>query len=178
MNCSARRLVIPSTRHKMSPRLTLQSSTSRRSIGMSEPQRGWHPLVCGWPGQRLSRMRRRSCPTCFLLSTAATDLIDGMLTIEPERRLEVTHTLQSPWVTKDKLGMGTGMAMVDRPVYRSMGSDGITAADLDEMYAQEGSAEVRPVYRGGPPLGPPPALVKQKQMFCDDFHLRYEEGAA
>ena len=96
------------------------------------------------------------------LSGEVTDLIDSMLVIDPARRLEVAHSLQSSWLSGKK-----GMEVDSyQPVYRAVA--GVTAEDLERMYAEEAP---RPVYRGGGPApSGPPMLAKQAQIFCADFH--------
>ena len=102
------------------------------------------------------------------LTTDASDLIDSMLIIDPANRLTVPEVLQSSWCSGVK---GVESAREgERPVYREL-SAGLSAAELEAMYAaEENGAARRPVYRGGPPLGPPPMLCKQEQIFCADFH--------
>ena len=60
-----------------------------------------------------SRHASRTSPA---LSRPCTDLIDGMMYVEPTNRLQVDHVLASPWMTgKTVAGSATG------PVYRAGG---------------------------------------------------------
>jgi serine/threonine protein kinase len=112
------------------------------------------------------------------LSREVCQLIDRMLIVEPTRRLTITQSLSSPWVTgvtvPVSMGAGTATAspaMTDEPmmdeggaIYRGM-APGSSAADFDTIKAMivEWSDEFQStsVYRGGPALGPPPTLQKQ-----------------
>ena len=96
------------------------------------------------------------------LTTDASDLIDSMLIIDPANRFTVPEVLQSPWCS----GMEgvEGEREGERPVYRSAGLSA----------AEENGAARRPLYRGGPALGPPPMLCKQEQIFCADFHIAHD----
>ncbi len=107
----------------------------------------------------------RSCN----LSMNVSDLIDGMLVIDPARRLLVDHVMQCPWVIGESAKQGE--QLVEGPIYRELGA-GLTPEALEAMYAAEDNAAVgrRPVYRGGPAQGPPPVLCKQGQIFCAQFH--------
>jgi len=100
------------------------------------------------------------------LSREVTSVIDGMLTVDPARRLQVPETLGSPWA----LGQQTGATFNVTPTYRS-GNEAtkLDAAALAAMYDAEGAG--RPVYRGLPAGAAPPMLRKQNVMFCADFHL-------
>lgn len=94
------------------------------------------------------------------LSRAVVDLIDGMLTIVPARRLKDSDVLQSGWMVDDKLCQGDYM---------------------EEDYLYDEAPRYRGP-RGGPeyedcpavkgiPGAAPPMLSKQPAMFCVNFHL-------
>lgn len=137
-----------------------------------------------WRFERVKLAASQGCSTAHTifgfydrpcnLSPDVTDLIDSMLMIDPVRRLSVEHTLQSPWVcgTGKVKGMDIDHSYSNRPVYRGLHGSGLTPEALAAMYEAEGNGSSRPVYRGGPPLGPPPPLRKQEVMFCDEFHLQ------
>ncbi|KOO25796.1 serine threonine kinase [Chrysochromulina tobinii] len=149
---------------------------------------GFFPLVeadgSDWRYERVKMAAAAQCSathtifgfyvrTCTL-TTDASDLIDGMLIIDPANRPTIQEVLQGPWCGGMKGGESEGEDA--RPVYRELGA-GLTAAQLEDMYATEDNGALRrPVYRGGPALGPPPMLCKQEQMFCADFH--YEEHSS
>jgi len=89
------------------------------------------------------------------LSAAVTDLIDGMLTIDPTKRLSVEQVLNSQWLSAGKAPA----------TYRGGQMGQFNEADLKMLLAQESEEQhYRPVYRGVKQKkgeGPPPMLSKQ-----------------
>ena len=98
-----------------------------------------------------------------------TDLIDGMLVIDPNRRLTVQQVLDSPWVNGRIVADADG----GQAVYRGVASQQYKDPDeLRAMLMAESDEAMAPVYRGGPqPGATPPMLQKQEPMFCADFML-------
>ncbi|KAL1500635.1 hypothetical protein AB1Y20_013284 [Prymnesium parvum] len=98
------------------------------------------------------------------LSRAAVDLIDGMLTITPARRLKDRDVLDSGWMVDEKLCstdyLDDEFMYDEAPRYRGGGRG--APGDYDDGCA--------PAYRGVPGAAPP-MLSKQNAMFCVDFHL-------
>lgn len=98
------------------------------------------------------------------LSQHVTDLIDGMLVIEPATRLTVEQVVVSPWLT----GKGGEPAEALGAVYRSAGAQ-MDPEQLRLILAQESDQPLAPLYRGGPAgkAGPPPMLCKQTAFGAD-----------
>jgi hypothetical protein len=151
---------------------------------------GFFPLVeadgSDWRYERVKMAAAAQCSathtifgfyvrTCTL-TTDASDLIDGMLIIDPANRPTIQEVLQGPWCSCMK--GGESEREDGRPVYGELGA-GLTAAQLEAMYGMEDNGALRrPVIRGGPALGPPPMLCKQEQMFCGDFHTEEHSSAS
>ena len=103
------------------------------------------------------------------LSRPVVDLIDGMLSVQPQRRLKDSEVLGSSWLVEDKIdsrGFDDGEFMYDEgPRYRG-GHGGSVSDAYDDVNA--------PLYRGVPGAAPP-MLGKQNAMFCPDIHLLFKE---
>jgi len=104
------------------------------------------------------------------LTREVTDLIDGMLIVDPARRLTVQEVINSPWFT------GAKIPNVPSATYRGSIDHNMDPEALKNILAQESDEAMpqAPVYRGlagGGGQGPPPLLRKQNAMFCADFNL-------
>jgi len=93
-----------------------------------------------------------------MLSKVVTDLIDGMLAIDPQRRLTVSEILSNPWLGMKPAPEGT------YNTYRGMQNFNGDADALRNLLAQESDTPMQPLYRGGAygsAPEPPPMLGKQ-----------------
>jgi serine/threonine protein kinase len=100
-------------------------------------------------------------------SRHVVELIDGMLSVQPENRLLVQEVLQSSWLNEKV------------PCYR--GDQPATAEDRESIIAALTQASLNeptiPNYRKADLSSVPaerrmpPLLSKQPQLFCADFHL-------
>jgi len=123
------------------------------------------------------------------LSAEVVALIDGMLSIDPSRRLTASGALDCAWFTAaDGLAKGGGKAGGGgEPTYRSLGKgkgEKVDAAAIAAMYRQQDEELAdAPVYRGvgvtssGSAAKLPPRLAIQDAIFCSAFHLKAPAAA-
>jgi len=102
------------------------------------------------------------------LSAEVVQLIDGLLCIDPAKRLTLEEVASHPWVLEQKLpppaAFDTEVAMDDEPVYRALSFGAFEPSPMDD--------DEMPVYRslggmigGGEedgPVAPMPGLMRQK----------------
>ena len=70
--------------------------------------------------EALYKMYKRNCP----FSPALRELLNGMLEIDPAKRLSLSAVLSSEWLSTDPCGAADADDDDDKPVYRSASGDG------------------------------------------------------
>jgi len=95
------------------------------------------------------------------LSRPVVDMIDGMLSVNPNRRLKVDDVLQSMWVIDEKITSDYNEEYMydEAPRYRGMAG----GFDPNSMGAYGGQQDVAPLYRGAPVgvIAEKPGLMRQ-----------------
>jgi len=99
------------------------------------------------------------------LSRPVVDMIDGMLSVNPKKRLQVDDVLQSMWVIDDKITSDYADEYMydEAPRYRGVAGG---AFDPSALSAYGGGNDMAPLYRGAPAgvTAEPPKLMKQNAL--------------
>jgi len=99
------------------------------------------------------------------LSRPAVDMIDGMLSINPKKRLQVDDVQQSMWVVDDTIQEDYADEYMydEAPRYRGLAGGNF---DVNSLNAYGGGNDMAPLYRGAPAgvTAAPPMLMKQNAV--------------
>jgi len=106
------------------------------------------------------------------LSRPVVDMIDGMLQINPKKRLKVSDVLQSMWVVDDTIQSNYADEYMydEAPRYRGMPG----GFDPNALNAYGGQNDMAPLYRGAPAgvvAAPPPLMKQNADLGKVDFGL-------
>ena len=95
------------------------------------------------------------------LSSQVVDMIDGMILVQPNRRLKTEDVLQSMWVIDDtiKADYADEYMYDEAPRYRGQAG----SFDPNAVSGYGGQQDMAPLYRGAPAgvIAAPPPLMKQ-----------------